>query len=263
MCEIVAEEIKVPLDSIKVEVLDTAKIPGKETGVGASRSTRVYGNAAYRAAVKAREELVKSAAEHMQTTPDELIIARGGVLHRRAERRMTYGEIAKRRGSPIYVQGYYNDASRVPEASMCAQVAEVEVDPETGGIEVKQITTAHHIGRILNPLMHQGQIDGGVVMGLGYAMMEHLMLDDGKVMTANFGDYKIPNIMDIPNLRTAVLEEPKGPGPYSSMSIGETPNIPVAAAIANAVEDAVGIRIKSLPVTAEKVFEALRKGDRP
>jgi CO/xanthine dehydrogenase Mo-binding subunit len=108
--------------------------------------------------------------------------------------------------------------------------------------------------------MHQGQIEGGAVMGVGYALMEHLMLDDGKVTTANFGDYKIPTIQDIPALKTSVLETPKGPGPYNSMPIGETSNCAVAAAIANAVEDAVGVRIKSLPVTSEKVFEALRQG---
>ncbi|MBI2991932.1 MAG: xanthine dehydrogenase family protein molybdopterin-binding subunit, partial [Deltaproteobacteria bacterium] len=112
---------------------------------------------------------------------------------------------------------------------------------------------------VLNPLMHQGQIDGGTVMGIGYALMEHLMIDDGKVATTHFGDYKIPTIQDVPPMRTVVTEMPKGPGPYNSMAIGETSNISVAAAIANAVEDAVGVRITELPITAEKVFQALRK----
>ena len=96
-------------------------------------------------------------------------------------------------------------------------------------------------------------------MGIGYALMEQLMIDDGKVATTHFGDYKIPTIQDIPPMRTVVTEMPKGPGPYNSMAIGETSNIPVAAAIANAVEDAVGVRITELPITAEKVFQALRK----
>lgn len=116
---------------------------------------------------------------------------------------------------------------------------------------------AHSTGTVINPLMHQGQIEGGLVFGVGYALTEHLILDDGKVMTSNFGDYKIPNIQDIPPLKTAVLEMPAGPGPYHSMSIGETSNVPVAAAIANAVDDAVGLRIKDLPITADKIFEAL------
>ena len=106
--------------------------------------------------------------------------------------------------------------------------------------------------------MHQGQIDGGIVFGIGYALTEHLVLDNGKVVTTNFGDYKIPNIQDIPPLKTVVMETvPHGPGPYNSLAIGEVANVPVAAAIANAVEDAVGIRIKDLPITAEKVFHAL------
>ncbi len=96
---------------------------------------------------------------------------------------------------------------------------------------------------------------------MGYALMEQLMIEDGKVTSTNFGDYKIPTIQDIPELKTFVTEIPKGPGPYNSMAIGETSNIPVAAAVANAIEDAVGVRIKSLPITAEKVFEALRERD--
>src|SRR3972149_7558622 len=103
--------------------------------------------------------------------------------------------------------------------------------------------------------MHQGQIDGGIVCGLGYAMTEQLLFDDGKVTTANFGEYKIPNIRDVPLLKTVVLEiVPHGPGPYQSMSIGEAANLPVEAALANAGEDAVGVRIKDLPITAEKVY---------
>ncbi|MEE9569658.1 MAG: molybdopterin cofactor-binding domain-containing protein, partial [Candidatus Binatia bacterium] len=260
LCEIVGEELKVPPARIHVETLNT-KMGEKDTGVGGSRATRVYGNAAYEAAIKACEEIKKAAAETMGATPDDLLISEGGVLHKRAEQRMTYGEIVKAKGTPIGVQGVYNDKSKVQEASMCAQVAEVEVDPETGEVKLGKLTTAHNTGTVLNPLMHQGQIEGGAVMGVGYALMEHLVLDDGKVTTANFGDYKIPTIQDIPALKTTVLETPKGPGPYNSMPIGETSNVPVAAAIANAVEDAVGVRIKSLPVTSEKVFDALRRGD--
>ena len=143
---------------------------------------------------------------------------------------------------------------------MCAQVAEVEVDPETGQVKLKKFISAHNTGTVLNPLMHQGQIEGGAVMGMGYALMEQLMIEDGKVATANFGDYKIPTIKDIPPLKTSVTEGPRGSGPYNSMAIGETSNISVAAAIANAVEDAVGVRIKDLPITSEKVLQALRKG---
>ena len=259
LCEIVAEELKVPLEKIRVQTLDT-KHGIKDTGIGGSRGTRVYGNAGYDAAMKAVAEIKRVAAEKMGCPPDEIVLSNGAVLHKRAERRMTYAELVKSQGSPISVIGSYSDASKVHQASMCAQIAEVEVDPETGQIKLRKYTQAHNTGTVLNPLMHQGQIDGGTVMGIGYALMEHLIIEDGKVATTHFGDYKIPTIQDIPPMKTVVTETPKGPGPYNSMAIGETSNIPVAAAIANAVEDAVGVRIKDLPITAEKVFESLRRG---
>jgi CO/xanthine dehydrogenase Mo-binding subunit len=148
--------------------------------------------------------------------------------------------------------------SEGPEASTVAQVAEVEVDPETGAVELKRLITAHGTGTVLNPLTHQGQIDGGVVMGVGYGKTEELKYDDsGKVLTASLGDYKMPTIQDIPELKTFVMQVNEGSGPYSSMSIGETALIPAAAAIANAVQDAVGVRLKSLPITAEKVLRGI------
>jgi CO/xanthine dehydrogenase Mo-binding subunit len=116
----------------------------------------------------------------------------------------------------------------------------------------------HNTGTVINPLMHQGQIDGGVVMGVGYALMEQLLIEGGKVVTTHFGENKIPSIRDIPVLKTVVQESSVGNGPYGAMSIGEPPVVPVAAAIANAVHDAVGVRIYDLPITAEKVFNALK-----
>ncbi len=259
LCEIVGEELQVPLSQIRVEILDT-KSGKQDTGVGASRATRVYGNAGYQAAIKAVEAIKQAAAEQMGTTPDQLVLSKGGVLHKRAGRRLTFADLVKAKGSPIVVEDRYSDTSKVHEASMCAQVAEVEVDPETGQVKLRKFTSAHNTGTVLNPLMHQGQIEGGAIMGVGYALMEHLMISDGKVTTTHFGDYKIPTIKDVPVFKTSVRETPKGAGPYSSMPIGETSNIPVAAAIANAVEDAVGVRINSLPITAEKVLAALRGG---
>ena len=254
MRQIVAEELKIPVESVGVEALDTSKVI-KDTGVRGSSSTRVHGGAAYNAAGAAREEIIKAAAECMGAASEQLILHNGGVLHTKAERRMTYGEIVKAKGSPITGEGHYNNMADGPETSMVAQVAEVEVDLETGVVKVKQLTTAHDTGAVLNPLTHQGQIEGGIVMGMGYARMEEITVDEGgKVTSANFGDYKIPTIRDIPLLKTAVIQSTTGSGPYNSMSIGETAIIPTAAAIANAVEDAVGIRIKSLPLTAEKVL---------
>ena len=154
--------------------------------------------------------------------------------------------------------GFYKNFESGPEAALCAQIAEVEVDPETGQVKLTHLTSAHSTGTVLNPLMHQGQIDGGVVMGIGYAIMEGVLIDGGSVTTTNFGDNKIPSICDIPPLKTVIQEFPVGNGPYGGMSIGEPPVVPTAAAIANALEDAVGVRIYDLPITAEKVQRALR-----
>jgi CO/xanthine dehydrogenase Mo-binding subunit len=259
MRQIIGEELKVPLDSVRVEMLDSSKVI-KDTGVRGSSSTRVHGSSALEAARKLREQILNVAARVMEAKADELILYDGGVTHGRAERRMAYGEIARGNGGPLIAEGHYMNMADGPEASLVAQVAEVEVDEETGEVRLKRLTTAHNTGRILNPLTHQGQIDGAVIMGLGYGLIENLAYDEsGKVLAANLGEYKIPNIQDIPDLKTTILQSDFGSGPYNSMSIGETALIPTAAAIANAVEDAVGVRIKSLPITAEKVLDALKR----
>jgi carbon-monoxide dehydrogenase large subunit len=256
--EIVGEELKVPANQIDLQQVDSSVVPS-DGGVGGSRATRVYGNASYEAGTKAREELFTVAAEAMSVKPDELELANGSVMHRKSKRKMSFAEVVKAKGSPIYVKGYYKSSEKSHDASVSAQIAEVHVDPETGQITLRRMISAHTTGKVINPLMHQGQIDGGVVFGLGYALTEQINFDGGKITTTNFGEFKIPNIQDIPPLKTAVMESvPQGPGPYNSLAIGEVANTPTAAAVANAVADACGVRITDLPVTAEKVHAALR-----
>ena len=258
MRQIVGEELKVPLDSVAVEMLDSDRVV-KDTGVRGSSSTRVHGGSALDASRRAREAILNIAAQAMHAKPEELMLFDGGVTHGRAERRMTYAEIARAHGGAIVAEGHYVNMADGPEASLVAQVAEVEVDEETGAVRVTQLTTSHNTGTILNPLTHQGQIDGAAVMGFGYSVVENIAYDEsGKVLATHLGDYKIPSIKDVPPLKTTILQSDFGSGPYNSMSIGETALIPTAAAIANAVEDAVGVRIKSLPITAEKVLSAMK-----
>jgi len=140
-----------------------------------------------------------------------------------------------------------------------AQIAEVEVDPETGAIKVNQITTAHDVGTVINPVSHQGQIDGGLILGLGFTLMEDLSDDQGRITTLSLGDYKIPNINDIPKLKTVLVVEPTGPAPFKAKAIGENSIDLVAPAVANALFDATGIRILELPLTAEKAYLALQR----
>jgi CO/xanthine dehydrogenase Mo-binding subunit len=149
------------------------------------------------------------------------------------------------------------EPTRAPITSFAAQVAEVEVDPGTGQTRVKKLTTVHDSGTVLNHLSYTGQIDGGVITGLGFALMEDNSLVDGKMMTVNLGEFKMATIADVPKLTTVLMESPNGPIPYQGKAIAEIPNVPTAAAIANAIEDAVGARIHDLPITSEKVHRAL------
>ncbi|HYY24691.1 MAG TPA: molybdopterin cofactor-binding domain-containing protein, partial [Candidatus Udaeobacter sp.] len=260
MRQIAAEELKMPLAHVKVEILDTSRV-APDTGVGASRATRIFGNATHQAAVQVRQKLLEAASGCLGVAKEQLELS-DGVVRAKAGKQITYREIIASHGSAIRCQGSYKNFGSGPEASLCVQVAEVEVDVETGQVKLRQFTTVHSTGTVINPLMHQGQIDGGVVMGMGYALMEQILIDTGKVITRNFGENKIPSMQDIPSLKTFVHEFPVGNGPYGAMSIGEPPLIPTAAAIANAVHDAVGVRIYDLPITAEKVLWGISAGSK-
>ena len=256
--QIVAEELALPIESISVQVWNTDAVPF-DTGVGGSRVTRIAVVAAYEAVQKARRELLRLAAEFL-SWPEERITLSGQVIRRQdTGETQRWDQLLARAGRSITGQASHRDTERSPVTSFTAQVAEVLVDPETGEVKLLKITTAHDVGKVLNPVGHQGQIDGGVMQGIGYALMEELRIEDGQVTTLSFGDYKIPTIKDIPEMRTVLLESESGMGPYKTKGIGENPNGPVAAAIANAVEDAVGVRIRDLPITAEKVYRALRE----
>ena len=258
--QVVGEELGVPADEIELKQADSTIVPS-DGGVGGSRATRVYGNASFEAGIKAREELFAFAAQALEVEPKELTLDRGAVAHKPSKRKMSFSEIVKFKGAPIYVRGYYKSSEKSHDASVSAQIAEVHVDPETGKITLRNMVSAHTTGKVINPLMHQGQIEGGVVFGLGYALTEEVMFDGPKITTTNFGEFKIPNITDIPPLKTHVMENvPAGPGPYNSLAIGEVANVPTAAAVANAVADACGVRITDLPVTSEKVYRALKNG---
>ena len=256
--EVVGEELQVPADQIELKQVDSTIVPS-DGGVGGSRATRVYGNASFEAGVKAREELFGFAAQSLEVDPKELELDDGIISHKKSKRKMSFADVVKFKGAPIYVRGYYKSTEKSHDASVSAQIAEVHVDPDTGQVTLRNMISAHTTGKVINPLMHQGQIEGGVVFGLGYALTEEVLFDGAKITTSNFGEFKIPNIMDIPPLKTDVMESvPAGPGPYNSLAIGEVANTPTAAAVANAVADACGVRITDLPVTSEKVYRALK-----
>jgi CO/xanthine dehydrogenase Mo-binding subunit len=257
MRQIAANELKVPIDHVGFEILDTSQVAA-DTGVGASRATRIFGSSIHAAALQVKEKLLRAASEMLDVNADTLEFTGRAAVRANGDKQVSFRELVEHLGAPIRCEGSYKNFDSGPEAALCAQVAEVEVDDETGAVKLRRFTTAHSTGTIINPLMHQGQIDGGVVMALGYSMMEQLSFDQGRVTTTNFGESKIPSIRDIPPLKTVIQEFPVGNGPYGGMSIGEPPVLVAAAAIANAVHDAVGVRIYDLPITAEKVLRALK-----
>jgi CO/xanthine dehydrogenase Mo-binding subunit len=148
--------------------------------------------------------------------------------------------------------------SRSPVPAFVVQIAQVQIDVETGQLQVKRIVTAHDVGTVINPVAHQGQIEGGLVQGLGYATLEEVITYNGKVLTTNLGDYRIPCPRDLPALETVLIEDPTGPGPFAAKQIGENGIIATAPAIANAIAAAVGVRLFDIPLTSEKIYRALK-----
>ena len=254
--QVIAEDLSIPVEDVGVVHLDTDALPF-DTGAGAGTS-RNWGHACLGAAQEARRKLTGLAAE-FYGWPEESIVFRGSRVFVEGDpgRGVHIQELASRAvaalGSPVSGEMTYT-ADHADVTSFCAQVAEVEVDPETGQVKVHKIVTAHDVGTIINPLGHQGQIEGAVVQGLGYALMEELESEEGRISTLSLGEAKIPTMKDIPELVTVLVVAPAGMGPYEGKGIGENPISPVAPAIASAVYDAVGVRIQDLPITAEKVL---------
>jgi CO/xanthine dehydrogenase Mo-binding subunit len=257
--QIVAEELSLSPDEVQVNILDTDSGVPFDNGIGGSRGTRVASGATFQAAREAKEELF-ALAEHMLGWPkDEITLTGKEIARKKTKERQRWDRLLSQVDRSIIKQVVHRDSEHAPVTAFAAQVAEVLVDPETGEVKLRHLTTVHDTGIIMNPIGHQGQIDGGVVQGFGYSLMEQVLVEDGRVMTTHFGDYKIPTAQDIPPLTTVILQAEDGVGPYKTKGIGENPVSPVAAAIANAVEDAVGVRIRDLPITAEKVYKALRQ----
>ncbi len=257
--QIVAEELKLPVERVRVVIGDTDGAPD-DAGVGASRVTYVHGQAAMQAAQEVREHLIGAAAGLLRVLAGEVAHEMGTL--RSNGRQVSFEQAARaaaaNAGGELRVMKAFDGGSTFGITSFVAQVAEVEVDPDTGQVTLRKLTSAHDVGTVINPIYHQGQIDGGAVYGLGFGLIEELLIDEGRVLNPNLGEYKLPNIQDIPELVTVLLPGATGPGPYSGKAIGEMSNVPVAAAIANAVADACGVRIMDLPVTAEKVYRGLK-----
>lgn len=241
------------------EPWDTDAVPF-DSGVAGSRTTRMAVPAAYDAALDAQAQLLQIAAQRLGISLENLQCEAGVVRQMLSGAETPWSDlVAASPGGTVMGRAESKQVGQPETTAFVAQVAEVSVDLETGEVKLLKFTSAHDVGTVLNPVGHLGQIAGGVIMGVGYATMEELQIEDGHVTSLTFGDVKIPNIRDIPQLVTRLVDSGQGTGPYRAKSIGESPVLPVAPAIANAIRDAVGVRMRSLPITAERVYRALRK----
>ncbi len=261
LCQTVAAEMQVPYENVRCRIGNTADVSySVDVGFGGSRSTNINSAAAFQASAELRKKLNAQAAKLLGCAEDQVIYKSGKFSAQGGKAKpLTLADVVKANEAPIRVSVETEVPRKGSSTSFIAQVAEVEVDPETGRVKLKKFVTAHDVGTIINPLGHQGQIDGETIMAIGSSLMEELIEDQGKITTTNLGEYKIPNIVDIPKLTTVLVQGKNGPGPYEAKGIGEHANVTPPAAIANAVHDACGVRLFDVPLTAEKIYQALRE----
>jgi CO/xanthine dehydrogenase Mo-binding subunit len=255
--QIVAHFLGVNPESVKIEVRDTSTAP-YDQGIKGARGTHIEGQAVARATKSLIEALRTTAAAHWDSAIEEISWASGGAIFKNngKRKRLSLKELAQLSSPPL--KGFGEFTGHKPHVySFQAVVVDVEVDSESGEVRLQHVYFVYDVGTIINPLIHQGQIDGGVVQGLGYALTEEIQLDDGHVTTVTLGDYKIPNIRDNVPLTTSLVRAKVGPGPFGAKSVAEAGISIIAPAVANAVYNATGVRIKELPVTAEKVLKGL------
>jgi CO/xanthine dehydrogenase Mo-binding subunit len=264
LCQTVAAEMQVPYENVRCHIGNTADVSySVDVGFGGSRSTNINSAVAFQASAELRKKLNAQAAKLLDCGEDQIVYKNGKFsANGKKSRPLGLSDVVKASGAPVTVSVETEVPRKGSSTSFIAQVAEVEVDPETGRVKLNKFVSAHDVGTIINPLGHQGQIDGEAIMAIGSSLMEELIDDQGKITTTNLGEYKIPNILDIPTLKTVLVQGRNGPGPYEAKGIGEHANVTPPAAIANAVHDACGVRLFDVPVTAEKVYKALRENKR-
>lgn len=265
--QIVAEQLALPLARVRL-TLPEFGMSTYDQATSSSRSTTLMGLALQAAARDIRQQLLELAAEQMQTHMDHLTLRDGGVEG--PDGRRSYAEIIARHfglpGGELLGRGIYQGERGAPlggvapfwEVSLAA--ADVEVDDATGQVVVRRYISVADVGKAINPLQCEAQEEGGVMMGLGHTLFENMVYADGQLLNPSLLDYRLPAMHDLPDdLRSILVENADGPGPYGAKGIGESGLMPTAPAIANAIAQATGIRLKTLPLTPERVYQALHQ----
>lgn len=255
--QVAAEVLGVAPELVRVDVAGTDG-PYDE-GVRAQRGTHVEGLAVFNAATSLIDALRREAARIWSVRPEKVEWRRGRTHLKRAKKRLDLKTIAQRAAPGSLRARGRSKPARPDTYTYQSVVADVAVDRATGRIEVEKLYYVIDATKIINPLIFHGHIHGGLVQGLGFSLTEHLQTEDGRITTLSLGDYKLPTIRDMPRLSTAIVKAKEGPGPFGAKAVGEAGISLIAPAIANAVADATGIRIKETPITAEKIFHAGRR----
>jgi 4-hydroxybenzoyl-CoA reductase alpha subunit len=274
MAVIAAEELGVLLEDINVVPLDTDVTP-TDLGAYSSRVTLMGGNAVKMAAEEVKRQVLETAAEMLGCSPDELEARARKIYHKTSpEKSVTFAEAAAQTFSkkgPVVGRGHYSPPEKLagpqkgatvgtsPAYSFCAQAFEVSVDVKTGKVKVLKVTDVHDCGTVINPLGLHGQVEGSAVMGIGETLYEQVLFEDGAQINDSLHEYLIPTMMEAPDIKSSVVDGWEDAGPFGAKEVGEGALLPSTGAIANAIYDAVGVRVDSLPITAEKVLKAIKE----
>jgi 4-hydroxybenzoyl-CoA reductase alpha subunit len=267
LTQILAADLGLRIEDVRITSGDTGITPKADLGTWGSRVTMMAGNAVLAASRQVKEQLYRIVSlKYNANVIHEMECAAGVVrLKGRPDRAIPFGEavaLAQRanRGEPVIGRGSYTPRDMglvTPAFSFGAQVIEVGVDMETGKVAVEKVTTSHDCGRMLNPMTVEGQVEGCIQMGLGYAISEELINQNGRMMNASFLDYKMPTALDMPVSEQSAIERDDPRGPFGAKETGEGPVSPTAPAIADAVWHATGFRCASLPISPEKILRGI------
>lgn len=266
MSQIVAEELSVPLETVTVRAIDTAFTPF-DRSTGSSRSTTVMGKAVELAGQDARRQILELAMEEFEA-PEEAIALKDGKASA-GGREISYADLIHKhfamQGGELVGRGYaHSGMAPNPGNPLFWEIGiggvELEVDRETGEVHIHKYVTAADAGKALHPVQCEGQDEGAAMMGFGHTFYESIQFDSGQIVNNTMVDYKVPTFEEVPDqFESILLEDGNGPGPYGAKGLGEGGIIPVAPAVANAIAWSTGARIKTLPLTPEKVWRAVRK----
>lgn len=274
LAQITAEELGVRTEDVSVINSDTDIKPW-DVGVHASRTTFIAGNAARMAASKLKKILLEHAAAVLGIGADGLDINDGIIFSKNDEKKsIHYSKVLRKvhfttGGKVLMAEHFYDPPNERQDRNFCGnisttygfgtQAVEVEVDTQTGKVKVIDSLVAYDVGRAINPMLLEGQLEGGIAQGIGYGIYEELKFEKGVLKNPTFLDYKILTSRDMPPVRSVMIETLDPEGPFGAKGIGESGAIPTAAAIASAVFDATGARIRELPLNPERVLGALRE----